>query len=152
MSTSALRQKLIKMKLMSNPRTSRYIRCTVCHRVLNGSGGVKNPRCNNRNCYLYRKCVNNYLNIFAAGERAHPLTSQALIAYCAIVGMKQGIAHLCFDLNHKSIERIYGNLYNVMANKVRGIQDTIVFNDTNQWVDVEADEVILRKTSVGESP
>eukprot|EP00971_Amphidinium_carterae_P156336 3099395-Amphidinium_carterae.1 len=77
-------------------------------------------------------------------ERAHSLTTQALLAYSAVVGMKQCAAHLCFDVNHKSVERVYGSLHHEIASKVRLLQqDIVVFNTNTTWVDVEADEVIV---------
>eukprot|EP00971_Amphidinium_carterae_P069419 1373460-Amphidinium_carterae.1 len=151
MNQRSIRQMLIKMRLMKDNRTTRFTRCSMCHRVLTGKAGSGKPRCNHRQCFMYRKCIHEGAKIFTDDDRSHPLKTQALIAYGAVVGMKQCITHLCFDVNHKSVERVYNNLHSVMACKVRDIQEGIKFNATKSWVDVEADEVILRKTSVGDN-
>eukprot|EP00971_Amphidinium_carterae_P158709 3146440-Amphidinium_carterae.1 len=93
MPTSTLKKKLMRMKLVHH----------------------KNKRCLSRQCFCSRN-VRNGPTIFAEDVQAHTLTTRALIAYSAIVGMK---SHLCFDVNHKSVERVYQNLYSMLASKVR---------------------------------
>eukprot|EP00971_Amphidinium_carterae_P021214 418760-Amphidinium_carterae.1 len=68
-----------------------------------------------------------------------------MVAFNFAIGVK--MCQSCFHVgrNHKATERLYQQLRSKLATKVRNQQLNIILNDTDQWVDCEADEVTLRK-------
>eukprot|EP00969_Alexandrium_andersonii_P022030 964421-Alexandrium_andersonii.AAC.1 len=73
------------------------------------------------------------------------LQDQAAIVLCAVSGVSKSSCHALTGRNHKLIESLYTNLDKAKADHVKQEEKRISFGGQDQWVDVEADEVDVRK-------
>eukprot|EP00971_Amphidinium_carterae_P213293 4233124-Amphidinium_carterae.1 len=144
----ALKTKLIKMGLMTDKRTDRFQYCYWCGSplaIIRNGGRTYGRRCQCRACPQYRKVQSKPVFIIVDKGSAIGLREQCLVAFNFAIGIK--MYQSCFQVgcNHKATERLYQQLRTKLATNVRSAQKGIIFNDTDEWVDCEADEVTVRK-------
>eukprot|EP00971_Amphidinium_carterae_P034411 677414-Amphidinium_carterae.2 len=135
------------MGLYKDARATRWQKCPLCNRVLKSSpsrtDGLK--RCWNRLCCSYGRTSKQKSQCTSTKQSAIDLREQALLAFNFALGLLQYQSVLQAGCNHKAVERLYGMIRQRLACYVRSKQEGIVFNDTPEWVDCEADEVSVRK-------
>ena len=84
--------------------------------------------------------------LFAVGRGSQftSLKKQAAILFCLVNEVAQ--ARICnlLGANHKAISRLSANLDELRMASVLHRQDSITFGGDDDWVDVEADEAVVR--------
>lgn len=80
-----------------------------------------------------------------SGQNHVTLEDQAAVLFCAVANTRRGAAHLFTERNHKFVEGIYARLDQARCDFVEKKEKSIKFGSGEQWKDVEADEVDLRK-------
>lgn len=103
-------------------------------------------RCNRKGCQAYSSAHSNHpIFMSTSGSASTSLQDQAAVLLCAVEDVQLAKCHALTGANHKMVERIYHSLEEAQLQYVERKEKTIVFGDGKTWVDVEADEVDLRK-------
>jgi hypothetical protein len=103
-------------------------------------------RCSAFGCQKYVK-PHDFHPIFfgGSGKSYTSLADQAAVLFCATVNLSRVSAQKVLDVDHKIVDRIYGNLEETRMKYVEKKQQDILFGVGGKWLDVEADEVDVGK-------
>ena len=84
------------------------------------------------------------------GQSWVSLKTQALVLFCAVVGLSHTHVHHVLGASRKLVDVIYSRLHEARKTYVEEKQRNMIFGRENaaEWVDVEADEVTLRKQEI----
>ena len=106
----------------------------------NGKGYCN--RCDKKGCQRY-VLPHSFHPVFKSGRRSTELRLQAAALFMKVAKVTQASSHLCLKLDHKLVNEIHVNCDAACARYVTAEEKKIRFGLTNEWPDVEADEVDL---------
>ncbi|CAE7861532.1 unnamed protein product, partial [Symbiodinium necroappetens] len=99
-------------------------------------------RCSKKSC-MKRSWPHSFHPIFYHSKgKGIDLNMQAVILFCATIGIPQSGTHLLLNVDDKAVARIYGNLDTARARHVVRHEKNITYGN---WHDIEADEADLGK-------
>ena len=87
-----------------------------------------------------------------AGPERLDLQTQSAALLLKLHRVPQATIHLLLNINHQALEDMEKKICRLRQDFVEKQEKTIIFGNTKQWVDVEADEATFDKKDVSKSP